>query len=271
MMLRVPAILLALLCLAPAAPAQQDEARALESLFEQGQRAFDEGLSQRAEAPGAAAESFRQAAAAWRQLIDGHGVRNGRLLYNIGNAHLLAGEVGPAIAAYRRAEQYIAGDRHLVANLEQARRRVRTAVELPASQRARGLLLFWHDDWSQRTRLTLLTILWGAGWTWALARLTSRLAMLPRWPGWSAAALALVLAGSLAVEELAPEAPAGVVLHETIGRKGPSEIGYEPSFTEPLAEGVEFAALEDRGAWLLARLRDGRETWLPRGSVDLIE
>ncbi len=271
MIRRTLAIVLLLLGLAPAAPARQGEAHAPQALFGEGQRAFDEGLARRQNAPAAAAESFRHAAAAWRRLIDEHGIHNGRLLYNIGNAHLLAGEVGPAIAAYRQAERYIAGDQHLVANLEQARRRVRTAVEVPASLRARSLLLFWHEDWSQRTRLTTLTALWVAGWCWMLIRCRGRLSSLPRWPGWTAATLALILGGSLVVEELAPPPPAGVVLHETIGRKGPSDVGYEPSFTEPLAEGVEFTALENRGEWLLARLRDGRETWVARRDVELIE
>lgn len=242
----------------------------LNSLFAQGQQAFDEALARRGGDPAAAAESFRTAASIWQSLADGHGIHNGRLLYNIGNAHLLAGDIGPAILAYRRAERYIAGDRHLAANLDQARRKVHTSVEASGSARVRSALLFWHETWSQRTRLMLLAILWGAGWLWALGRLSAPLSSAPRWPGGAAIALAIVFAGSLAADLLAGPDRGGVVLRETVGRKGPSDLGYEPSFTEPLAEGVEFEVLEDRGSWLLARLRDGRETWLPRGSIDLI-
>lgn len=250
--------------------AAQAGGTAAESLFAQGQQAFDEALAKHAGDPVAAADSFRAAASIWQSLADDHGIHNGRLLYNIGNAHLLAGDVGPAILAYRRAERYIAGDRHLAANLDLARRRVRTSIETSGAARARGMLLFWHESWSQRTRMMLMTILWGAGWLWTLARLNGRLSAAPRWPGWAALALALVFSASLAADLAAGPDRGGVVMRETIGRKGPSDIGYEPSFTEPLAEGVEFAVVEDRGPWLLVRLRDGRETWLPRSSVELV-
>jgi len=269
----VAPILIALLVVVsflPRAALAQRDATPVEALFERGQQAFDDGLALRRDNPRVAAESFRSAASMWQSIVDEYDRHNGRLLYNIGNAHLLAGEVGPAILAYRRAERFIAGDRHLVANLQQARQRVRTSVEPSATDRARGMLLFWHEDWSPRTRLTLLTLLWGAGWIWALLRLSGRFAAWPRWPGWSAAMLAIVLGASLAIDQLGDEV-AGVVMRETIGRKGPSDAGYEPSFTDPLAEGVEFTAIENRGEWLLTRLRDGRETWLERGSVAMIE
>lgn len=267
------AALLAMGLAAVAARGEEPSDRsAIEQLFQQGQSAFDAGLAARASDTAAARDSFEKAAAHWQAIVDEHAIHNGRLLYNIGNAHLLAGRVGPAILSYRKAQRYIAGDPHLVSNLQQARRRVMTYIEPEATTRVADALLFWHHGWSGRTRLSLLTALSGFAWLWGLARLSSRGAAWPRWPALAAGALAFVLAGSLAVEHVASgDHLEGVVMRDVAGRKGPSEVGYEPSFTEPLAEGVEFAVSEDRGDWMLVRLADERETWLPRTAVGLVE
>ncbi len=268
---------LAVLLLALPALARQNEANETSApadaaaLFAEAQTAFDRGLDERAKDSPRAAASFEHAASTWQRIIDEQGIHNGRLLYNIGNAHLLAGELGPAILSYRRAEQYIGGDRHLVSNLQQARRRVTTHIEPKASSRVREDLLFWHDDWSTRTRLLLLVVFSGIMWLWALARLGRSRRAWPRWPVWTAGVVAVALVVSLTVEQLGIDRqPQGVVMRDVTGRLGPSEIGYEPSFTEPLAEGVEFSVIEDRRDWLLARLVDGRETWLPRQAVTLV-
>ena len=53
-----------------------------------------------------------------------------------------------------------------------------------------------------------------------------------------------------------------------IARKGDAE-SYEPAFTEPRAEGVEFVVVEQRGDWIRVRL-DGRlDGWVPRDKVVL--
>ncbi|MCC6907432.1 MAG: hypothetical protein IT430_05780 [Phycisphaerales bacterium] len=268
-------VLAMLLLTLPAAARQQEQAGQAPAdaaaLFAEAQAAFDKGLDERAKDSPDATASFERAASTWQRIIDEHGIHNGRLLYNIGNAHLLSGEVGSAILAYRRAEQYIAGDRHLVSNLQQARRRVRTHIEPRAASRVREDLLFWHDQWSTRARLLLLVIFSGVMWLWALARLSRSRRAWPRWPAWAAGVVAAALVISLTVEHLGIDRePQGVVMRDVTGRLGPSEIGYQPSFTDPLAEGVEFSVIEDRRDWLLARLVDGRETWLPRQAVTLV-
>ncbi len=269
------AIVVMLLPLAPTLARQDQSAPPapvdVKALFDEGQAAFDEGLAKREDDSAEAAKAFERAASIWQGLVDEQDIHNGALLYNIGNAHQLAGQLGPAILAYRKAELYIGGEQHLVSNLQQARRKVMTHIETEPGAMLERTLLFWHDDWSTRTRLMLLTLLSGIAWLWGLARLNARFAAWPRWPGWAAGALALALVASLTVEQVnAGKHVNGVVMQETTGRKGPSEAGYEPSFTEPLAEGVEFTVAEDRQDWLLARLADGRETWLPRDAVGLV-
>ena len=198
-MRRLTLVLIAVLCVAGAvfstargnAPAAKS---GVEWLFSQGQAAFDAGLSSRETDPAAARQAFEQAASIWRGLVDEHDVHNGRLLYNIGNAQLLAGQLGAAILAYRQAEQYIPGDRHLVENLQQARQRVLTRIVPQPKARLRQTLLFWHDHWSTSTRLRLFAVFFGLAWLWALVRMSPRCTGWPRWPAFVAGVVAIALA-----------------------------------------------------------------------------
>jgi len=59
-----------------------------------------------------------------------------------------------------------------------------------------------------------------------------------------------------------------IVRQEVIARKGNAE-SYEPAFTEPLTEGVEFRRVEFRGGWLLVRLSGNEEGWVREDDVVL--
>ena len=59
-----------------------------------------------------------------------------------------------------------------------------------------------------------------------------------------------------------------VTSKELVARKGNGE-SYPPAFTEPLREGREFRVLEERERWILIRLRDGVEGWVPTNGVEL--
>lgn len=63
----------------------------------------------------------------------------------------------------------------------------------------------------------------------------------------------------------------GVVLSpEVIGRQGDAE-SYQPSFEDPLHAGTEFLLLEDRGAWWQIELPDGRSSWIPEKTGELVK
>src|SRR2546425_171753 len=64
-------------------------------------------------------DEFRAAAKELEALlVDGY--QNGAVYYNIGNAYMRAGDVGQAIAAYRKAKPFRPRDPYLDANLRQA-------------------------------------------------------------------------------------------------------------------------------------------------------
>ena len=57
-----------------------------------------------------------------------------------------------------------------------------------------------------------------------------------------------------------------VVVDEVTVRKGNAE-SYEPAFTEPMTEGMEFRLVERRGSWLQIELSNGNRGWVPEDTV----
>ncbi|MDX2114632.1 MAG: hypothetical protein SFZ24_03290 [Planctomycetota bacterium] len=204
--------------------------------------------------------------------LEQNGVRNGGLLYNLANAHLLKGDVGRAILNYRRAQLLTPSDPNLAANLAEARRRVQTLVQPSGTSRARAVLLFWHDELAPSARLSIMLVAWTLAWSCALARLTGA------WRSGSlaiaalGALLACTMLGSLVVSARQTESTAAavVIAPQAVGRKGPDLTVYQPTFSEPLHAGVELRVIEQRPGWILARLADGRETWLEASAVGLV-
>jgi hypothetical protein len=217
-----------------------------------------------------ARDELTRAISGFHRLIDEFGVRNGAIFYNIGNAHLLLGDAGPAILNYRRAARFIRSDPNLAANLDIARQRVPNRIDAPASERVRRTLLFWHDESSPASRFRAFLWVYAAGWILALARTAGVL----RIGGWWLVAIATILAASLAaslfVDHRAETSSndAVVIAPQTIGRKGPDAAVYEPSFTEPLHGGVEVTIVERRPGWTLVRLGNGRDTWIAADHVE---
>jgi len=120
-------------------------------------------------------------------------------------------------------------------------------------------------------RLGAFALLFGGAWVVLLVRLLWAKG-LPRWPAFALLALAMLPAASLSASAYHEQTVAeGVILaEEVVGRKGPDERGYAPSFSEPLTEGVEFTVVERRAGWLYVRLPDERTTWIPEDAAAVI-
>ncbi|MBT8340258.1 MAG: tetratricopeptide repeat protein [Desulfatitalea sp.] len=78
------------------------------------------------------------------------GVANGELFYNLGNAHLKNGNLGPAILWYERALRLIPDDPDLRFNLSHARSLTKDATEESTAPIVR-ILFFWKYQLSRRT------------------------------------------------------------------------------------------------------------------------
>jgi len=203
-------------------------------------------------------EDFERVGSMYQEILDG-GFVSGTVLYNQGNAFMRAGRRGRAIAAWRQAQRYRPRDPWLTANLNQA-----LGPQAAAERSTFERIFFWQNwfSYSEKFRMTsgflvLSLVVSLIGQMRPSAGFVSRL----RFP---ALVLFVLSAVSTAWDWYRIEhVQHGVVIaKETIARRGNSE-SYEPAYTQPLTNGVEFTVREQRGDWLLMELPDAGEGWIP--------
>jgi hypothetical protein len=272
--------LLLLLLVAPARADSVADRRA--DLFAQANAAYAEGVRSLASDPEGAKASFGHAAAAYRSLIQGTSdpppLASGPLYYNLGNAELLAGDVGRAILAYRRAQRLMPLSADVRRNLAAARERAVGAgtgaagTAPPGAREARPPeVLAFVEAVPARWRFYAFAGTFALAWVLGLLR-------LGRWgrPGRGVVAVvgaaSAIALGSLLPTELGRDARAAVVVAgEVTGRSGPDDLTYEPSPATSIRGGTEVRVVEVRGEWILVRLADGTRSWLPRRAIEMVE
>ncbi len=233
-------------------------------------RAFQRGADLRQVNPSEARAAFRTAAEQYQLLLDA-GVRNGKLFYNLGNAYFESGDLGRAIANYRRAQEFIPGDGRLEHNLRYARSLRSNQIESTGQRAFWKTLFFWHYQSAFRTRIVLGLTLYVAFWLLLIVRNFAPRAGW-RWLLIPALALWVALGISVTVDLLAAQQHhEGVIIaNNVIVRKGNGD-GYEPQFKQKLHEGVEFVVRERQPEWLLIELPDGKTGWIRNDQVELIQ
>ncbi|NOZ23552.1 MAG: tetratricopeptide repeat protein [Planctomycetes bacterium] len=242
----------------------------LQTLFFKGNELFHQANDLAAKDPTQAEGLYRKAALRFERIVQDGNIHNGRLYYNIGNIYFRMGDLGRAILNYRRAAQYTPNDPNLIQNLRYARSRCADRVDEPQQTKILKTLLFWHYDFSMRTRSIIFAVCFIALWVSAAVRLL-RKRLVPRWV---VAVLGIVtvvfLTSVLAEAWVSAHERSGVIIAEqVVARKGDS-TAYEPSFKDPLHAGTEFDVVEDRGDWVHVRLLDDRSCWLPKKDIGLV-
>jgi len=237
---------------------------------------FDEAVSLRDHGSPLAQRLYREALAGFEALIR-DGVRNGHLYYNAANAQVRLGELGGAVANYRRALRLLPGDKDVRRNLAFARGLCEVQIAPSAAGAVAESLLFWHYETSPRARTT--AAVWAYVLFWLLLVL-KRLARR-RLPILTAAAtvsglVALAVGCSVAWDTMAAtyHSQGVVTAHETPLRKGNGD-GYDPQLERPLPEGIEFRIIERRpdteaNPWYHVELRDGTDGWLRADQTEVI-
>jgi hypothetical protein len=231
-------------------------------------RSFDRGSELLKSAPEEALIAFRGAHDKFHAVASA-GIENGFLYYNLGNTHLRLGEIGAAIAEYRRAQRLIPGDERLKANLRFARSLRRDNIADSGKRTLSRTLLVWHRSLPPRTRKTIALVAYGLFWLVLLIRLVTRNALLG-YLGVVCLVAWLALGSSVGADYYSQgrKNEGVLVSEEVVVRKG-NGAAYERQFKEPLHEGLEFRVMEQRRGWIEIELPDGNRGWVRECDVEL--
>lgn len=206
------------------------------------------------------------AVARYRALIDA-GVDNGYVYYNLGNALLRDGRLGPAIASYRKARALLPRDSDIRANLAYARNATKDAIAPHDPSVVWRTLFFWHFSLSARELLILLLVLNLLFWGTLVVHHVRRRSELLRWAV-ALSFLALVVTGaSYVIRTVDPPEIAVVTNYEVEVRSG---ISRDTVVRFKLHEGTEAEALEVEDDWVRIALPDGKQGWVERQDVLLV-
>ncbi len=215
-----------------------------------------------------AAEQYRRSAAAFEALADA-GFQNVAIFYNLGNVYYRLGDLGRAIANYRRALRLGPADPRVQANLRLARNRVVPLIE-PGEAPWHHAALLWH---TRTTPASRRIVAWSASVIGAVLLMArARRRSSPLLVGGVLLALlgagaAASLAWQVVDEQRRPHAV--VVRGEPALRVGRGE-GYDAALKQPLGPGVELRILQQQGDWVECRLPNGVTGWLPASAVERI-
>ncbi len=195
---------------------------------------------------------------------------NGKLYYNIGNTYFMQGDIGRAIANYRRAEQLIPDNEQLQQNLGLALKKRQDIIPVKQEEKLLRTLFFWHYDLSEKVRTVIFACAYLAFWIGSSLMLLTPLTIPRRLPV-TLLVLTMMFSTSLLAKRFGTQETSGVIVAQKIIARQGDGLNYQPSFTAPLHAGTEFNVLDQRGKWLHVELQDGRQCWLPSGSSEMIE
>ncbi len=210
---------------------------------------------------------YEKAIVLYRSLL-AQGVINGRIYYDLGNAHLRSGELGPAIAAYRHAQSLLPRDQDLLANLTFARQTAKDAIRPPEPEVLVATLFFWHYSLSRTELAMVLMVLNLLFWSALAVRLYRRGSEVLRWTVIILLLLLLATGGSLAIRYTFPTRIAVVVPQELNALTAPQD---EAVVRFKLHAGTEVVVKDAREGWYRIALPDGQQGWVAAGHVELVD
>lgn len=215
------------------------------------------------------AGQYEQAASLYQALVR-DGADDARLHYNLGNAHYKVGDLGRAIASYRRAQRLMPRDADIAANLELARAQTVDRLETTSSAGASALLQRALVGTVSPSESALMALA-----LWILVSVLTAAALVRRRSSWlrgaalTTATFALVAALSLGlrVRREIVRPPAVVVAEAVQAQSGPG-ADYVDAFM--LHSGTEVEILEERAGWVRIALPGELQGWIPASALERI-
>ena len=254
---RLATLALALLACAGGIGAPPARAETPEDVFDRGCKAYGEGKWDEA------AEDFRA--------VLRYGFADWRLEYNLANAELKRGKLGPAILHYERARRLAPADRDIAGNLAIARSRSRDVVEDPSDSGPVAAVRGLQDRVGPGGQAALVLVgVWvlaaivtwcgshrggfTAGWTWTLCAVV--------------AATALLFLSWRATDDRLVGTPRAVVLKPSVDALAGPGMNNASLFT--LHEGTTVEIEAEREGWLQVALPNGLTGWVARDDAERI-
>jgi tetratricopeptide (TPR) repeat protein len=226
------------------------------AVFDQANRLYEQG-------------KYSEAARAYQQIIS-LGKASATVYYNLGNAWFKAGQLGRAVAAYRRAEDLAPRDPNIRFNLNFTRKQITGSESPPAVP--------WHR-WFERLTVNEWTVVAAVAlWIFflLLALREGRPNLRKPLGGYATASglAALLLSGALGftLYERSRTAEAVVTTPQAVVRYGPlddSRVHYQ------LRDGSEVIVLDEKRlgpseSWVQVRDASRRVGWLKRDQVIIL-
>ena len=209
---------------------------------------------------------FSEAAKVYESLLNS-GVVSPNLLFNDGNAEFKAGNVGRAIAAYRRAALLAPRDSDIRANLGFVRNQVQgdTLRDNQWSRLENWLGALTLNEWAVLAAI----LFWLTFLLLAAIQIRPGLKNLLRTPARMAAVAAICVCGCLAggTHLHYSESIAVVVLPDAMARSGPFGDAQNAFAVH---DGAELAVLDQRNGWVQVSDGNGRSGWMPDAQVEVV-
>lgn len=212
------------------------------------------------------AGNFSDAAQRYEALL-GAGYTGGWVHYNLGNAYWRMGQLGRAIAAFRRSEHALPRDGDVRANLAYARRATQDAMAPVEPAPLWRTLFFWHFGLNIRELAWMTLVVNLVFWSALAGRVLRPDSEAARWLTGLTAFLLLIVGGSLLWRTIWPATVAVVSQPEIAVHSGTHR---DTVVRFRLHEGTEAQVLDTEGDWIRVELSDGKQGWVAKRDVELI-
>ena len=251
------AILLGFALLAAPFGARPLRAGAMEDLFEKGNSAFEDG-------------HFDAAATSYEKILDS-GLKDPRVMYNLGNAYFKLGRLGDAILQYERALRLSPGDRETRENLALALGQIRDRVTEPELQYPIRVVRESIERVPPDPLAIVFLLLYTAGALLVGGFLVSRSWVRRRLLGYGALFMGLLAVTSgVALLYKAREASleVAIVMEDKVDvRSGPGE---ENTILFTVHEGTRMELRNRLEPWMQVSLPNGLSGWVPSSAVERV-
>jgi tetratricopeptide (TPR) repeat protein len=202
---------------------------------------------------------FADAASAYENLIQS-GTFSSALYFNLGNAFFKSGQLGRAIAGYRKAERLSPRDPDVLANLQFVRARVQSPTSSP-DRWQRWLAALTLNEWAIFAAVVL--------WIWLALMILVQLrpGLQPSlrtflWSGGLATVVLGICVGAAWSSDLTKTAI--VVTPDAVTHNGPLD---EAPSGATVHDGAELNVLDTKNDWVQVRVDARRVGWLKREQV----